>query len=121
MRRGLLNDAYRTRSACLRWNHARLPGQVAQSGNSEPAVERTKPAELSRNPDPKHRECGVRVDQMRRGLLYDAYRTRSACLRWNHARLPGQVAQSGNSELAVERTKPAELSRNTDPRTMNAV
>ena len=69
MRRGLLYDAYRTRSACLRWYHARLPGQVAQSGNSEPAVERTKPAELSRNTDPKHHECGVRVDQMRRGLL----------------------------------------------------
>jgi len=51
---------------------------------------------------------------MRRGLLHDAYRTRSACLRWNHARLPGQVAQSGNSALAVERTKPAELSRNID-------
>ena len=73
MRRGLLYDAYRTRSACLRWNHARLPGQVAQSGNSELAVERTKPAELSRNTDPKHHECVARVDQMRRGLLHDAY------------------------------------------------
>ena len=61
---------------------------------------------------PKHHECGARVDQMRRGLSYDAHRTRSACLRWYHARLPGQVAQSGNSALAVERTKPAELSRN---------
>ena len=64
---------------------------------------------------PKHHECGVRVDQMRRGLLYDAYRTRSACLRWNHARLLGEVAQSDNSEPAVERTKPAELSRKYRP------
>ena len=59
MRRGLLHDAYRTRSACLRWNHARLPGQVAQSGNSALAVERTKPAELSRNIDPKHHDVAL--------------------------------------------------------------
>jgi len=89
----------------------------APSVQSEAVDGHTKPAELSHNLDSKHHERGTRVRQSHWGSSYDAYRTRNACLRRNHAPSCRARAPSVQSE-AVDggRTKPAELSHNLDSR-----
>ena len=121
MHRGAYQDAYGSRNAHLRWNHAPLLQPVVHLRRSEPARGWGITAELSRNTSSEHHKHNAGPICMHRGAYQDAYGSRNAHLRRNHAPLSQPVVHLRRSEPVRGWGIPAELSRNTTLSTINTM
>ena len=113
MHRGAYQDAYGSRNAHLRRNHAPLSQAVVRLRRSEPARGWGIPAELSRNTSSEHHKYDAGPICMHRGAYQAEYGSRNAHLRRNHAPLTQPVVHLRRSEPARGWGITAELSRNT--------
>ena len=112
MHRGAYQDAYGSRNAHLRRNHAPLTQPVVHLRRSELVRGWWGiTAELSRNISSEHHKYSAGPICMHRGAYQDAYGSRNAHLRQNHAPLAQPVVHLRRSEPVRGWGFPAELSR----------